>query len=122
MPAEAVTTQLDTVLTAEVGNLIGLLEVPYTLFRMQLTGLHIVLGSDTAKLTFYQSNLAVIANVALVEGNANQEIILVGILQFYRRIGIGGRAPLCPRTQTVHGQHDGQNGLKSLFHLCDVFV
>ena len=94
MPAEAVTTQLNTVLTAEVGDLVSFLKVPHALFRMQFTGLHIVFGSNTAKFALNQSYLVVITYVALVKGNANQEVILIGILQFYGWIRIGGCAPL----------------------------
>ena len=103
-------TQFDTVLTTEVGNLVGLFEVPYTLFGMQLAGLHIILSSDTAKLSLHQSNLVVIAYVTLIQGNANHEVILIGILQFYIRIRISRCSPLCPRTQAVHSHRNGQNG------------
>ena len=87
---------------------------------MQLAGFHVILGSDTVKLGLYQIYLVIIAYITLIESNANHKVILVSILQFYGWVRIGRCTPLSPQTQTIHGQHNGQSSLKSLFHLCDV--
>ena len=96
VPTEAMTTQLDAVLTAEVGNLIGFFPVPLSLLGMQLAGLHVVLSCDAVELALDQTYLVVIAHVTLVEGDANHEVVLVGIFQFDIRIGVCGCASLCP--------------------------
>ena len=95
MPAKAVTTQFDTILTAEVSDFVGLLPVPLTLLRMQLTGLHIVLSRDAAELSLHQINLVVVTHITLVQGYTNQEIVLVSVFQFNTWIWVLGSSPLC---------------------------
>ena len=81
MPHEAVSAELDAVLTAEVCYLVGALEVPLTLFWMNLAGLHVVLGCDAVKLFLYQVYLSLIGNVALVDCHSKVEVVLVGFLE-----------------------------------------
>ena len=50
VPYQAVTAHLDTVLTAEICNGIGLFQTPYARLRMNLTRLHAVLSSDAVEL------------------------------------------------------------------------
>ena len=117
MPAQAVATQFDTILSAEVSNLVSLFKVPYALLRMQHTGFHVVLSSNAAEFGLHQINLVSISDVTLIQCNTNHKVVLVGILQLHGGIWINRCTPLCPRTQTIHGHHDGQNSFQSLFHL-----
>ena len=81
MPQEIVTTQLDTVLAAEVGNLVCILPVPHTLFGMNHTGFHVVLSSNAVELLFHQRNLLGLCDVTLVHCHTYHKVILVGILE-----------------------------------------
>jgi hypothetical protein len=104
-----VTAHLDTVLTAEVSNLVGLLKVPYTLLRMNLTGLPVVLGSYTVELLDDKSLLSIITYIALVQRYTNGKIILVGILQADILSGIN-LTPLCKYRRSAHyGQDQSEN-------------
>ena len=102
VPAEAVTTQLDAILAAEVGNLVGSLPVPFSLLGMQFAGFHVVLGCDAVELALDEAYLVGIAHVALVEGDANHEVVLVGILQLNTRIGVCWCSSLCPCSHAVN--------------------
>ena len=95
VPAEAVAAHLDTVLTAEVGNLVGLLKVPHALLRVQLSGFHVVLGGHAVELFQDEFLLCVVANVALVQCHADSEIVLVGIFQSYVCSWVGTLSELC---------------------------
>ena len=95
VPAQAMAAHLDTVLTAEVGNLVGTLEVPDTLLRMNLTGLPVVLSRYAVELLLHESFLSLVADVALVKCNTNGEILFVGIFQTYVSPWVD-LTPLCP--------------------------
>ena len=98
MPAKTVSTQLDTILTTEIGNLIGLFEVPHALLRVNHTRFHIVLGCDAAELLIDKIYLILVRHVALIYCDANHEIILVSVLHSHVGIWVNGSAPLCPNT------------------------
>ena len=74
-------THLDAVLAAEVGNLVGALEVPYAFLRVNLTGFPVVFGCYTVKVLDDERLLGVFSYVALVQRHTNGKIVLVGILQ-----------------------------------------
>ena len=97
VPAQAVAAHLDTVLAAEVGNLVGLLEVPDTLLRVNLTGFPVVLGGNAVELLLDECLLGLVADVALVECHTDGEVILVGILQSYIITWVN-LSELCPCT------------------------
>ena len=81
VPAQAVSAQLDAVLTAEIGNLVCLLKIPDALLGMEHTGFHVVLSSDAVKLTQCQRLLVLIGHITLVQGDAYHKIVLIGIFQ-----------------------------------------
>ena len=99
------TTHLDTVLTTEVGNLVGTLEIPHALLRMNFTGLPVVLGSHTIELLDDEGFLGIITNITLVQRYTNGKITLVGIFQANILSGVN-LTPLCKYRRTTH---DGQD-------------
>ena len=119
MPAEAVATQLDAVLAAEVSNLVGTLPVPHTLFRMNLAGLHVVLSGDGVELLLDESNLIGVRHIALVHGHTNREVVLVGIhhATWHLRLAKAWalRVYICAAKQE---QEQRQQRNVSSFHLC----
>ena len=114
MPAKTVTTHLDTVLTAEISNLVGTLKVPHAFLRMNLTGLPVVLGSHTVELLEDECLLCIITHIALVQRYTNGKITLVGIFQSYILSGIN-LTPLCKCTRTSRHSQD-QSDKKLLDH------
>ena len=85
MPHQAVAAQLDTILAGKVGNAVGPLPVELSLPGLRGFGLHVVLGSYAAELSLDQSLLLSVGHIALVYGNANQEVVLVDIFQPLRK-------------------------------------
>ena len=75
------TAHLDTILTAEVSNLVCTLEIPHTLLRMNLTGLPVVLGSHTVELLDDEGFLGIVSYIALIQRHTDGEIPLIGIFQ-----------------------------------------
>jgi hypothetical protein len=100
-----VTTHLDTVLTAEVGNLVSLLKVPHTLLRMNLTGLPVILGSHTVELLDDEGLLGIVTYITLVQRYTNGKITFVGILQADILSGVN-LTPLCKYGRATHDGHD----------------
>ena len=95
VPAQAVAAHLDAVLAAEVGYLVGLLEVPHALLRVDLSRLPVVFSCDAVEILLDECNLSLIADIALVDCYADGEVVLVGILQ--PDVGPGvNLPPLCP--------------------------
>ena len=84
VPHQAVSAQLDAVLTAEVGHTVGALPGPFAFSRMHGGRLHVVLGRDAAELLFHQSALGLVRDVATVDGHADEEIVAVGLLEALR--------------------------------------
>ena len=119
VPAQAVTTQLDAVLTAEVSNLVGTLKVPHALFGMQFTGLHVILSSDAVELSLHQINLVGRTHITLVKSYTNHEVVLVSVLQFNTGVWICWSSKLCPCAHACHRQHKGESHFKCLFHCVD---
>ena len=95
VPAQAVTTHLYAVLTAEVSYLVCPLEVPHTLFRMYHTRLPVVLGRHTVILFLNDSHLCLVRNITLVNCHSDGEIVLVGIFQSRTCRIISSTSPLC---------------------------
>ena len=81
MPAEAVATQLDAVLSAEVGDAVGTVPVPHTFSRMNRNRLHVVLRRDAVVLFFDDRSLCRIGQVALVHGHSNRKVVFIGVFQ-----------------------------------------
>jgi hypothetical protein len=76
-----VTTQLDTVRTAEIRYGIGIPEIPLALLRLDRLGLEIILCRDTVVVVLDYGNMLVITQIPHVDGYTDREIILVSILQ-----------------------------------------
>jgi hypothetical protein len=91
MPEEAMATEPDVVLTAEIGHAVSLFPVPYTFLRMQLTGLHHILSRETVVVGEDEIDLFRMADVTGIDSYANGKVVLVGILQTLRK-EIGGKA------------------------------
>ena len=105
VPAQTVTTHLDTVLTAEVSNLVGFLKVPNALLRMDFAWFPVILGSHTVKLLLDNLDLSGISHIRLIDSHTNREVILIGILQT-RTCGIIYRAsPLCKNGRAAYEQY-----------------
>ena len=81
VPAQTVTTHLDTVLTTEVGNAVSQTEIPHTLFRMNLAWFPSILSCHAAKLFLDNCSLNRIRDIELVHSHTNGEIIFVSLLQ-----------------------------------------
>ena len=88
------TTHFDAILTAEVSDLVGLLEVPDALLRVDLTGLPVVLGGDAVELLLDDLDLCGIRDVVLIDSHTDGEIILVGVLQSGASEIVHGATPL----------------------------
>jgi hypothetical protein len=99
------TAHLDTILTAEVGNLVCTLKIPHALLRMNLTGLPVVLGSHTVELLDDEGFLSIVTYITLVQCYTNGKISLVGILQADILSGVN----LTPLGKYGRATHDGQN-------------
>ena len=95
MPAEVMSTQFDTVLTAEIGNAVGSTEVPNTFLGLHQSHLHVIFCSDAVEVLLDECNLVRILNVSLVHCDTNGEIVFVGIFQSNSRIWINWLRPLC---------------------------
>ena len=109
MPHQAVTTQLNTILTAEVSNTVSSFPCKFTFIRFGQLRLHVVLSSNTIKFTLNERLLFSICNVTLIESNTNPEIIFVGIFQ-----------PLSPhRCRTTHHECYNESLFKTLFHVSE---
>jgi hypothetical protein len=76
-----VTAQLYTVLAAEIGDGIGIPEIPLALLRLDRLGLEIILCRDTVVVVLDYGNMLVITQIPHVDGYTDREIILVSILQ-----------------------------------------
>ena len=79
VPHQAVTTQLNAVLAAEIGNLVGVLPVELALLGFGGLRLHVVFSSDAVELLLDKGNLLRDLNVVLVDGYSNGEVVLIGI-------------------------------------------
>ena len=88
-------THLYTVLTAEVGYLIGLFKIPDALFRMYLAWLPVVLGSDAVELLLDDCNLCGIRHISLIDSHTDCEVILIGIFQSGACRVVYRAPPLC---------------------------
>ena len=80
VPHKAVATQLDAVLAAEVGNLVGILPVEFTFTRFSRLGFHVVLSSDAVELPLDESDLLRGRNVPLIYSHSNHEVVFVSVL------------------------------------------
>ena len=98
MPAEAVATQLDAILTAEVGDAVGTVPVPYAFSRMNRNRLHVVLCGDAVILFFDDRSLCRIGQVALVHGHSNRKVVFIGVFQSCVILR-NTRLPLCTDCQ-----------------------
>ena len=88
------TTKLDAVLAAEVGDAVGSAPVPHSFFRMDFTHLHVVLSRDAVELFLDEFHRCSVADIALVHRHADGEIAIVGIFQALACIGVLGLPPL----------------------------
>ena len=80
MPHKAVTTELDTVLTAEVCNLVRIRPSVFSFPGLGHNWLHVVLSGDAVELLLDKGYLLRSGDIPLIDSNANHEIILVGVL------------------------------------------
>ena len=116
VPHQGVATHLDAVGAAEVGDLVGVLPVELTLLGLGRLELHRVLGGDAVELTQDDLDLVGILNVAVVDGDTDLEVILVGILQTVGRLGNLAGTPLGPGGDGAH--HEGaQSGNENSLHI-----
>ena len=80
MPAEAVTTQRNVVLTAIVGNAIGTAPIPDTFLGMYGNRFHGILCCNTIEFLPYKLHLLRSRHVPAINGNTNLEVVLISIL------------------------------------------
>lgn len=97
VPYEAVSAELDAVLAAEVGNLVGVFPVVLSLCRLGRSRFHCVLGCDAVEFPLDEGNLGRICHVAVVHCNTYGEIILVGVLESVRNRSLDSSARLSRR-------------------------
>ena len=114
VPAEAVTTHLDTVLTTEIGDTVSQTEVPLTLCGVDLTWFPGVLSGDAVELLLDKLHLSRIRHVGLVHCYTNGEVVLVGILQSWACRIVNGASPLCKSCRT--GSYKHRKYKENLFH------
>ena len=81
MPHKAMAAELDTVLTAEVCDLVGILPGVLTSPGLGHDRLHVVLSGDAVELLLKQRYLLRSGDIPLIDCNANHEIVLVGVLE-----------------------------------------
>ena len=81
VPHKAVSTQFNSILTAEVGNAVGIIPIEFAFARLCGFGLHVVLTRHAVELTGDESLLLRISDIALIDSHTNHEIIFVGIFQ-----------------------------------------
>ena len=94
VPHQGVAAELDVVPAAEVGDPVGILPVEFALARLGGLRLHGVLGGDAVEFAFDQRDLAGIGHVAVVDGDADHEIVFIGVFQAVGRFRDGPRTPL----------------------------
>ena len=88
VPNQAVTTQLDAVLAAEVCDSIGILPTPHTLLRMQFTRLHVVLSRNAVVVFLDDFHRLRVVDVAHVHCHTHGEVTLVSVLVTLVRVGV----------------------------------
>ena len=80
VPAEGVSAKRNTVLTAEVCDLVSVFPVPLAFTRLERNHLHVVFSCDAVEVLLDQSDLVRILDISDVYSNTHCEVILIGIL------------------------------------------
>ena len=81
MPHQAMPAKFDTVTTAKVGDLVGILPVELSVGRLGGLRLHVVFRRNTVKVFFDDGNLFGICDITHINSHANREVIFISILQ-----------------------------------------
>ena len=90
---------------------------------MNLTGLHVVLGSDAVELLLDESHLLGVCHIALIDGNANHKVILIGLFQPRISGFTLGSHELCLCAGSTHSnKQQRQDDLCNPFHVGLLFV
>ena len=79
MPHQAVATQFDTILAGEVGNAVSILPVKLSFPWFGRFWFHVVLSRDRVELLSDEILLLCVRHITLVDGDANHEVVLVGV-------------------------------------------
>ena len=93
VPHQGVAAELDAVPAAEVCDAVGILPAEDALLGLRGLGLHRVLGGDAVEFAEDDGDLAGIDDVVVVHGDADLEIVLVGVLE---PVGGFGNLTLAP--------------------------
>ena len=73
-------TELDAVLTCEIGDAVSLLPVEYAFLGLGRLGLHGILGGNAVELPLDEGHLIGIGDIAVIDSDTDHEIVLVGVL------------------------------------------
>ena len=125
VPHQGVAAHLDTVLAAEVRDLVGILPVELALAGLGGLGFHRVLGGDAVELAEDDLDLVRFRDVAVVHGDTDLEVVLVGVLQAVGGLRDGAGTPLGPgrdRTQDQGAKSGNERSFHIRNNLCVVFV
>ena len=81
MPHQTVPTKFDSVATAKVSDLVGILPIELSVGRLGGLRLHVVFCRNTVEVFFNNGNLFRIRDVTHINSHADREVIFIGILQ-----------------------------------------
>ena len=105
VPTKAVTTHLDTVLTAEVSDSICILPSPLTLSWMNRDRLHVVLSRHTVVILLNNLHRLRVVDVTHVHCNTHGEVTLVSVLVTLVWVGVWIAAKLSRSCQRQRCQN-----------------
>ena len=116
VPHEGVAAHLDAVLAAEVRDLVGVLPVELALAGLGGLGFHRVLGGDAVEFAEDDLHLVGFRDVAVVHGDTDLEVVLVGVLQAVGGLRDGAGTPLGPGRDRAQDQ-GAKSGNERSFHI-----